>query len=58
MLKTVFKNRNSEFLKRWPKNPKIVFYTGPNTFQNELIQRFSIDMGLPVISMLSAYDNI
>ena len=51
MLKTLIKPQSKEFLRRWPKNPKIVFFAAPNSYQDEIIQRFSIDMGLPVISM-------
>ena len=58
MLKTVFTDQSKNFLKRWPKNPKIVFFTSPNSFQNEIIQRFSIDMGLPVISLTQVMDNV
>ena len=58
MLKTIFKKQNQEFLKRWPANPKVVFFGGPNTFQNEIIQRFSIDLGVPVISMTQVYQNV
>ena len=58
MLKTIFKKNNQEFLKRWPANPKIVFFAAPNTFSNEIIQRFSIDLGLPIISMTQVYSNV
>jgi adenylate kinase family enzyme len=58
MLKTIFTNRKDTFIKRWPKNPKVVFFAAPNSFQDELIQRFSIDMGLPVISMKTMFQNI
>ena len=58
MLKTVFKKQNQEFLKRWPARPKIVFFAGPNTFQQEITQRLSIDLGLPIISMTQVFDNV
>jgi len=58
MLKTIFKNSNSNYLRRWPQNPKIVFFAAPNTFSNELIQRFAIDLGLPVVSMNTVVQNV
>ena len=58
MLKSVISKRSQQFIKRWPKNPKIVFFTAPNCFQNELIHRFSIDMGVPVISVTNVFNNI
>ena len=57
MLKSVFK-RSDQFIKRWPANPKIVFFASPNSFQNEIMQRFSVDMGLPIISMTQVMKNI
>lgn len=58
MLKTILTKRSDQFLRRWPKSPKIVFFAAPNSFQDELVQRFGIDMGLPVISMTSVLNNI
>ena len=58
MLKSIIKSRNTEFLRRWPKSPKIVFFAAPNAFQDEIIQRFSVDMGLPVMSMTQVFQNI
>ena len=58
MLKTFLKPKSDQFLKRWPKNPKIVFFAAPNTFSTEIIQRFSVDMGLPVVSMNQLLGNI
>ena len=52
------KNRNSEFLRRWPKAPKVVFFASPNSFSTELIQRFSVDMGVPVFSMDQIMSNV
>ena len=45
-------------MKRWPANPKVVFFAAPNSFSDEIIQRFSIDMGLPVVSLLQVMLNI
>lgn len=59
MLKTILRSsNNTQFLRRWPSNPKIVFFAAPNTFSNELIQRFAIDVGLPVVSMNSVIQNV
>merc|ERR1712070_1330480 len=59
MLRSMVKAQaNGEFLKRWPKNPKIVFFASPNSFQDELTKRFAIDLGLPIISMSSVFANI
>lgn len=59
MLKTIFKSaNNTNFLKRWPQNPKIVFFAAPNTYSNELIQRFAIDLGLPVVSLNNVINNV
>ena len=58
MLKTIFTRRNDQFIKRWPKSPKVVFFAAPNSFQNELINRFAIDLGLPVVSMNNLMSNI
>lgn len=45
-------------MKRWPAKPKIVFFSGPNTFASEVVQRFSIDLGIPIISMSQVYENV
>lgn len=58
MLKTILKSGDKGFLRRWPKTPKVVFFAAPNSFQDEIIQRFSIDMGLPVISLAQVMANI
>ena len=59
MLRSIIRSNPQEtFIKRWPKAPKVVFFASPNSFQDELITRFSIDLGLPIISMTSVYANI
>lgn len=58
MLKTILKKQNQDILKRWPAKPKIVFFAGPNTFQTEITQRLSIDLGVPIISMTQVFDNV
>ena len=59
MLRSILRSNPQEtFIKRWPKAPKIVFFASPNSFQDELVQRFSIDLGLPIISMNSVFANI
>ena len=50
-LKKGFLNKDRGFIRRWPKDPKIVFFGPPNVFQEEISQRFAIDLGVPVISM-------
>jgi hypothetical protein len=45
-------------MKRWPARPKIVFFAGPNTFQGEIMQRLSIDIGVPIISMKQVFENV
>jgi hypothetical protein len=51
MLKTLLKPRGAEYIRRWAKNPKIVFFAAPNSFQDEIIKRLSIDLGIPILSM-------
>ena len=58
MLKTIIGRKSDNFIKRWPKSPKIVFFAAPNSFDNELVQRFSIDLGLPIISIETVFKNI
>lgn len=58
MLRTVFQKSQDTFIKRWPKSPKIVFFAAPNSFQNEIVSRFSVDTGLPIISMTQVMQNI
>ena len=35
-----------------------MFFAGPNTFQQEITQRLSIDLGIPIISMTQVFDNV
>lgn len=46
------------FIQRWPTHPKVVFFAPPNTFQEEITQRFAIDLGVPVISMNQIVQNV
>jgi hypothetical protein len=32
MLKAILKPRGAEYIRRWAKNPKIVFFAAPNSF--------------------------
>ncbi len=38
-LKKGFLNKDKGFIKRWPTNPKIIFFGPPNIFKEELTQR-------------------
>lgn len=38
-LKKGFLNKDKHFIRRWPKDPKIVFFGPPNVFKEELTQR-------------------
>ena len=58
MLKTLLTKQNNKFIQRWPKNPRFVFYSPPNTFANELSTRLSIDLGVPILSMQNIMLNI
>ena len=51
-------NRDKGFIQRWPTNPKVVFYGPPNVFQEEITQRFAIDLGIPVVSMNQIMENV
>ena len=57
-LKKGFLNRDKGFIRRWPKDPKIAFFTPPNVFAEELTQRFALDLGVPVISMETVFQNV
>lgn len=57
-LKKGFLNKDRHFIQRWPTNPKIVFFGPPNVFQQEISQRFAIDLGVPVVSMDTILDNV
>jgi hypothetical protein len=50
--------RDKGFIQRWPSNPKVVFYGPPNVFQEEITQRFAIDLGIPVVSMNQIIENV
>jgi adenylate kinase family enzyme len=66
-----FLNPDKNLIRRWPKDPKIAFIYPPNSFGDELTQRyplsiplltcicrFAIDLGIPVISMSQLLGNI
>lgn len=57
-LKKGFLNRDKDFIRRWPVNPKVAFFGPPNVFQQELTQRFAIDLGVPVVSMNTILQNV
>ncbi len=57
-LKKGFLNKDRHFLQRWPTNPKVVFFGPPNVFQEEITQRFAIDVGVPVVSMNTILLNV
>lgn len=57
-LKKGFLNRDKNFIRRWPKDPKVAFFAPPNAFGEELSQRFALDLGVPVISMETVYNNV
>jgi hypothetical protein len=40
-LKKGFLNRDRGFIRRWPVNPKFVFFGPPNVFMEELTQRYN-----------------
>ena len=46
------------YIKRWPSAPKVVFSGAPNCFTDELTKRFSIDLGIPIVSMNTLVDNV
>ena len=57
-LKKGFLNKDRHFLQRWPTNPKVVFFGPPNVFQDEITQRFAVDVGVPVVSMNTILLNV
>lgn len=57
-LKKGFLNKDRGFIQRWPTNPKVVFFGPPNVFQEEITQRFAIDLGIPVVSMDQILANV
>ena len=57
-LKKGFLKKDRGFIQRWPTNPKIVFFGPPNVFQEELTQRFAVDLGVPVVSMDQILQNV
>lgn len=57
-LKKGFLNRDKALIRRWPVDPKIVFFGPPNVFQEEITQRMAIDLGVPVVSMNMVMQNV
>ena len=57
-VKKGFLNRDKGFIQRWPTNSKVVFFGPPNVFQEEITQRFAIDLGIPVVSMNQILENV
>ena len=57
-LKKGFLNKDKGFIQRWPTHPKVVFFGPPNVFQEEITQRFAIDLGIPVVSMNQILENV
>jgi adenylate kinase family enzyme len=57
-LKKGFLNRDRNFIRRWPKDPKIAFFAPPNVFADEITQRFALDLGIPVVSMQQVFQNV
>ena len=51
-------NSESTFIRRWPLNPKVAFYGPPNVFREETMQRFAIDLGIPIVSVDAMIENI
>lgn len=43
--------QDSQFIKKWPTNPKIAIYAPPNSFATEISKRLAIDLGVPIVSM-------
>jgi hypothetical protein len=39
-LKKGFLNKDKHFIQRWPSNPKVVIFGPPNSFQDEISQRY------------------
>ncbi len=57
-VKKTLTQRDKGFIQRWPTTPKVVFFGPPNVFQEEITQRFAIDLGIPVVSMNQIIDNV
>ena len=48
----------TNYIKRWPTNPKVAFFGPPNVFLDELTQRFSIDVGVPIVNVPQLLDSV
>jgi hypothetical protein len=49
---------DTEYIKRWPTAPKVAFFGPPNVFMDEIMNRFSIDLGVPIVSIQSLYNEV
>ena len=43
--------QNSQFIRRWPKAPKIAMMAAPGSYGDEFGKRLAIDLGVPIVSM-------
>ena len=41
-LKSGFMSRDRLLTRRWPKDPKVVFFGPPNVFKEEITQRYNL----------------
>jgi adenylate kinase family enzyme len=65
IVKNMFKPRNSsllnpqsQFIRRWPKAPKIAVFASPGVFSDEYTKRLSIDLGVPLVSMKQMLETV
>ena len=49
-VKKGFLNKDKNFIRRWPVDPKVVFYGPPNVFQDEITQRL---VNMDILSYIS-----
>ena len=54
-LKKGFLNRDKGFIRRWPVDPKIVFYGPPNVFKEEITQRYTLHQILHLLILTKIY---
>ena len=50
--------KDTEYIKRWPTAPKVAFFGPPGVFMDEIMNRFSIDLGVPVVSIHNLYSEV
>ena len=58
MLRTIIKNQDKGFIRRWPAIPRVCFLSAPNSFSEQIVNRFAIDIGVPVVSINNIYREI